>query len=61
MTETTPVICPSCFQEFEVPCPHSTEVPCDVDYDCEVCCRPMRILFEDEDGEMRATACGLGE
>lgn len=63
MTETAPVVCPSCFQEFEVPCPHHTELPCDLDYDCEVCCRPMRILFQmDEcEGEMRATAYGLGD
>lgn len=61
MTETTPVTCPACFQEFEVPAPHFTEVPCDVDYDSEVCCRPMRILFEESDGEVVGTALGLGD
>lgn len=61
MMETTPVICPACFQEFEVPCPHPAETPCDVDYDCEICCRPMRILFQEEDGEVTGTASGLGE
>ena len=46
MSITTPVTCPTCFEEFEVPVPYIDEVPCDVDYDCEVCCRPMRISFE---------------
>lgn len=58
---TTPVTCPSCFQEFEVPAPSFTETPCDVDYDCEVCCRPLRIYFEEADGEVIGTAYGLGE
>lgn len=57
---TTPVACPSCFQEFEVPAPSFDEVPCDVDYDCEVCCRPLRIFFEEADGEVIGTAYGLG-
>lgn len=59
---TTPVTCPSCFEEFEVPAPFISETPCDVDYDCEVCCRPMRIYFEEgEDGEVTGTAYGLNE
>lgn len=58
---TTPVTCPSCFQEFEVPAPWPDETPCDVDYDCEVCCRPMRIWFELDDGEVTGTASGLGD
>lgn len=55
------VTCPSCFQEFEVSAPDLSEVPCDVDYDCEICCRPLRILFEDDDGEVVGNAYGLGE
>lgn len=69
------VTCPSCFESFEVAAPALAELPCDVDYDCEVCCRPMRIYFEagepfgldsDEDEEdshedILATAYGLGE
>lgn len=58
---TTPVTCPSCFQEFEVPAPSFAEVPCDVDYDCEICCRPLRILFEEAEGEVFGSAYGLGE
>ena len=51
MTETTPVSCPTCFEQFEVACPTPAEVPCEVDYDCEVCCRPMLIRFwSEEDG-----------
>ncbi len=58
---TTPVTCPSCFQEFAVPAPSPTEIPCDVDYDCEVCCRPLRIYFDEDAGEVIGTAYGLGE
>ena len=57
---TTPVTCPSCYQEFEVPAPHFNEIPCDVDYDCEVCCRPLRIFFEEAEGEVVGSAYGLG-
>lgn len=58
---TVVVTCPSCFEEFEVAAPDITEVPADVDYDCEVCCRPMRIAFEEEDGEVVGAAYGLGD
>lgn len=61
MTETMSVTCPSCFQEFAVPAPSPDEVPCDVDYDCEVCCRPLRIYFEETDGAVTGTAYGLGD
>lgn len=55
--ESRPVQCPTCFEWFEVAAPPPEEVPCEVDYDCEVCCRPMLIGF-DESG---AQARGLGE
>lgn len=58
---TTPVTCPSCFQEFEVPTPSISEVPCDVDYDCEVCCRPLRVFFSEEDGDITGMAYGLAD
>lgn len=58
---SVPVTCPACFQVFEVPAPFPDETPCDVDYDCEICCRPMRILFTEEDGEVTGTASGLGD
>lgn len=56
-----PVTCPSCFEVFEVAEPPLAEVPCEVDYDCEVCCRPMLIYFEESDGEVWAEARGLAD
>lgn len=61
MTDTAPVTCPSCFEEFEVALPPADETPCRVDYDCEVCCRPLEISFREEDGEVVAEAYGLEE
>lgn len=63
MTDTAPVTCPTCFEEFEVPVPPTEETPCEVDYDCEVCCRPMLILFDTDpgDNDVWAMAKGLGE
>ena len=61
MTHTAPVTCPNCFESFEVPCPPPEETPCEVDYDCEVCCRPMIVAFEEDEGEVTAWARGLGD
>lgn len=55
------VTCPSCFEEFIVAAPTLNELPCDVDYDCEICCRPLRIFFAEEEGEVQATSYGLNE
>jgi hypothetical protein len=55
------VTCPTCFETFDVSAPHVTEVPCSVDYDCEVCCRPMMIEFWEEDGEVVGQASGLAD
>ena len=56
------VICPTCFESFELTAPPPAEVPAQLDYDCEVCCRPMVIFVEaGEDGEIVAEARGLGE
>lgn len=57
----TPVTCPSCFEEFEVAAPSPEETPCTVDYDCEVCCRPMVIRFVCWDEDIVAEAAGLGD
>ena len=55
------VTCPTCFEIFDAPEPHVSEVPCSLDYDCEVCCRPMLIEFwEDEDG-IAGQAVGLAD
>jgi hypothetical protein len=37
------VTCPHCFQPFYVPAPLPNELPAQVDYDCEICCRPLII------------------
>ena len=61
MSEFTEVVCPTCHESFAVPAPDLSEVPCEWDYDCEVCCAPMRIVLTgDEDGVV-AEARGLGE
>jgi hypothetical protein len=54
----TEVQCPTCFEVFEVAVPSAAECPCEVDYDCEICCRPLVIVF-DEDGS--GWARGLGD
>ena len=54
------IICPTCGEESDVPAPHESEVPCAVDYDCEVCCRPMVISFWADEGEVLGEAHGPG-
>jgi hypothetical protein len=51
------VTCPTCFEFFEVAVPPPEEQPAEVDYDCEVCCRPMVIVFNGDE----VYAKGLGE
>jgi len=55
------VVCPSCFESFEVQGPAPGELPAEWDYDCEVCCRPMVIAFSEDDGEVVADARGISE
>ncbi len=55
------VVCPTCHESFAVPAPDLSEVPCEWDYDCEVCCAPMRIVFGADDDGVVADARGLGE
>jgi hypothetical protein len=55
--ELAEVTCPTCFEVFEVAVPHSDEMPTEVDYDCEVCCRPMMIVFTEDE----VYAKGLGD
>jgi len=55
------VVCPTCCEEFEVVAPGASETPCEWDYDCEICCAPMRIIFTAEAGEVLAEARGLGQ
>lgn len=51
------VMCPTCGEYFEVTVPPVDELPAELDYDCEVCCRPMLLVFD----EQGAYARGLGE
>ena len=55
--DSVEVMCPTCGEWFEVVPPPQGELPCVVDYDCEVCCRPMVIGFSD----LGARAFGVGE
>jgi len=55
------VTCPSCFQQFQIAAPPLNELPAELDYDCEVCCRPMVISIEDHDGEIHAEASGIDD
>ena len=61
MTDFAEVVCPTCHETFAVPAPDVAEVPCEWDYDCEVCCAPMRILFSGDEAGITAEARGLGE
>ena len=58
MSGIAEVQCPSCFEVFSVAVPPVVECPADLDYDCEVCCRPM-VIAVDDDGE--ALARGLDD
>jgi hypothetical protein len=55
------VTCPSCFQNFEVATPPLEELPVELDYDCEICCRPMVIFINGDGDKIRAEACGINE
>ncbi|MDA0813934.1 MAG: CPXCG motif-containing cysteine-rich protein [Verrucomicrobia bacterium] len=61
MGELVDVTCPSCFGVLPVEAPAESETPCSVDYDCEVCCRPMTISFWHDDGEVLGAAYGLDD
>lgn len=54
--ELAEVTCPTCFEVFGVAVPHPDEMPTEVDYDCEVCCRPMVIVFTGEEVYARGLA-----
>ena len=55
------VTCPSCFQQVRVAAPPREELPAELDYDCEICCRPMVIRIDQNDGEFRAEASGISD
>ena len=56
--EMVEIGCPTCGEWFAVAEPAAAELPCRVDYDCEICCRPMVVVFE---GGGQAWASGIGE
>ena len=44
------ILCPTCFEVFEIVPPPLSEIPVELDYDCEVCCSPLIIdLFRNGD------------
>jgi hypothetical protein len=43
LPEFVSVTCPACGETFEVEVPQDADFPAELDYDCEVCCRPMVI------------------
>ncbi len=45
------VQCPTCFEYFEVSEIAPEDFGSQMDYDCEVCCRPL-VLIIGEDGEL---------
>ena len=55
------VTCPSCFESFEIASPPIEELPTDLDYDCEICCRPMVIHVEGDEDGVWAEARGLND
>ncbi|MFP4673210.1 MAG: hypothetical protein ACLFO5_01320 [Opitutales bacterium] len=46
-------------QTFDVPAPPPGELPAELDYDCEICCRPMVLTFREEMSEVIADVRGL--
>lgn len=42
------VTCPTCFEEFGVAQLPRDECPAQLDYDCEVCCRPLVLSYDQE-------------
>lgn len=55
------VTCPTCFETFEVLAPALSELPAEMDYDCEVCCRPMVLRLYAEEEEIFGEAEGLDD
>ena len=61
MTEQIAVVCPTCCETFGIPSPPDGELPCEIDYDCEICCRPMVISLWVEGDAVFDEAVGLGD
>lgn len=46
--ELAEVTCPTCFEPFSIPIDAPEGAEMEIDYDCEVCCRPMVIQISPE-------------
>jgi hypothetical protein len=60
-TRFASVTCPSCFESFAIAVPPRSELPTELDYDCEICCRPMVIFIAADGDDTRADARGINE
>lgn len=46
----TEIQCPSCFEYFSFTLQHDEMATAvEMDYDCEVCCRPMRVIVTNDE------------
>ena len=61
ITELVEITCPSCLEVFDVAAPPVEEVPCELDYECEVCCHPLMIRFAGHGGRVTGEGHGLAE
>lgn len=61
LTKYLSVTCPACGESFEVAAPPLAELPAELDYDCEICCRPMVIRVEGDESGVWAEARGPDE
>ena len=59
--ELVSITCPTCFEVFEILSPPASEVPSEIDYDCEICCSPMIIEFLQVDQKIEAFSKSLNE
>ena len=55
------VTCPSCFATFAIAAPPPAELPAELDYDCEICCRPMVVSLYAAGDEIVADARGIND
>jgi hypothetical protein len=53
------IICPTCFESFSIALPGPGDWPCSLDYDGEICCRPMVVNCREEAGRWEVRAHGL--
>ena len=59
--ELVSITCQTCFESFEILSPPPSELPTEIDYDCEICCSPMMIEFLQVDQNIEALSKSLNE